>query len=314
MLKLKVSATALGKSPCIRNLMWTIRDGYKEEFMPAKMVYGIAVHKFVDVMYKTGNVASAFSAAKKAFDLPKLDDRKSLHLSDQKHMITTCANLWNDFIQSDYNFEVVVIDGVPLTEQTFSMDSFYEDEFVSIDIQGTLDKIGKFKGGCYAIGDWKTTSAWDTKSYFTRYDLARQLFIYRLAMLHASKTNPESTLGRIGKSNMGCFIDAIFLKPDANDNKVIRSDVDYKTATDMQRFEAELKFQCKLISYRLQRAATEHPDYLPKEGIVNGTCESKWGLCSFWNVCVADDAVAKVLLSRDFIQKPFNPLDYNELG
>lgn len=307
-LKIKLSSTALGKSACSLNLWRTVVEGYRPPLMSAKVVYGIAVHKFIDTMYKTGDIGLAFTKAKKAFDLPKVDDRKAPHISDQKHLITTCANLWSGFMQDDSTFDVLQIDGVPLTEQTFSIKSFYEDDIISVDLEGTLDKIGQFKGGCFAVGDWKTTSSWSSAAYFERYELSRQLRLYRLACIHASRVAPDSTLGRIGKTKMGCFIDAIFIKPNANENEVKRSEIYQYSNDDMIAFELSLKRKCAELSDKI--ACNVH---LFKEGILNGSCEGKWGLCQFWNVCQAPANVAALLLERDFVKVVFNPMDYNSL-
>ena len=51
----------------------------------------------------------------------------------------------------------------------------------------------------------------------------------------------------------------------------------------------------------------------PKEGLINGSCEGKWGLCNFWGVCNSQsDEIASVLLARDFIKKEYDPLRHND--
>ena len=297
----------MGKATCSLNLYRTVIEGYKEPAMAARIIYGIAVHKFVDTMYKTGEVVQAVVAAKKAFSLPKIDDKKSLHLSDENHMITTCMNLWTGFIQDDSTFELIQVDGKPLTEQTFSF-LFYEDDRIECWLEGTLDKIGQFKGGCFAIGDWKTTSSWDNRGYFYQYEMSRQLRFYRLALLLASRKYPDTTLGRIGKTRCGTFIDAIFIKPDRNAMEVKRSDVFQYDAFEMEAFEKSMYRFCERLSLRIKDLS-----YLDKEGLLNGACEGKWGKCSFWNVCKSPDNIAAILLDRDFVKRTWNPLDYNEL-
>jgi hypothetical protein len=60
--------------------------------------------------------------------------------------------------------------------------------------------------------------------------------------------------------------------------------------------------------------AFEFPDALTQDGIITGACEKGYGkLCMFFNVCGCHDKnVAKILLDRDFLKKPFNPLNYSE--
>jgi hypothetical protein len=335
-LEVNISGTALGTSACILNFHRTVIDGYKEPIQDAKMVYGVAVHKYIDIMFKSGgHIPSARAEAIRVFDVPKNDSNKSLHLSDRNHMLTTCFGVWELYIKKDTDFELIqlmqncwkckgsgqdflnmpvvcpICKGQkqfmqPATEVTFSI-PYYRDDTIVVNLCGTLDRIGKIKNGCYAIPDWKTTSSWDTRSYFKTYELSRQLRIYVIALKLMAVKYPDSILGKIGKTNIGTFIDAIFIKPAANDNKYLRSDVQQYTDEQLAEFQLTLDDQCRRLSSAIKTG------YLPKEGIVNGSCESRWGKCKFWNVCNASkQEVADVLLKRDFIQKPFSPLHYND--
>lgn len=318
-LAVKLSATALGTAGCLLRFERQVIHGYREKASAARLVYGISVHKFVDTMFKTlastGDEGQAFAMAtkkaKNAFALPKIDDNKSIHLSDERHMLNTCFGLWGGWIADDKNFDIIQVEGKPLTEVTFEI-LFYEDEFVIVYIAGTIDKLGQFRGGCYAIGDWKTTSSWDNPSYFKQFDLSRQLRMYRLACIIEAERNPSSILGKIGVTNMGVFIDAIFVKPNANENIIRRSDVFQFRPDDMKEFRLGLELFCIRLSASIQR--TKLGISAHKEGIVNGSCEGKWGKCMFWHVCMNDDKIGKILLDRDFIKQPFEPADYNNLG
>lgn len=303
----RLSSTALGKSACSLNLCRTVIDGYREKFMSARIVYGIAVHKFIDTMYKTGSMGLAVVNAKKAFDLPKTDIEKSLHLSDFRHLQTVAADVWS-YCVLDSTYDVLSIDGKPMTEQTFSF-KIYEDDFIVVYLEGTLDKLGQFKGGCFAIGDWKTTSSWDNVGYFEQFELSRQLRVYRLATILAHRADPDSTLGRIGGMKCGVFIDGVFLKPDPNECKVKRSRVYMISDEEMHKFEVMLHLYCKELSFKVQYNRMEN-----MEGTLNGSCEGKWGKCSFWNVCQAPANVKSVLLSRDFNKVEWKPSDYNNLN
>lgn len=306
-IKIRLSSTALSYSACSLRFMRHVVDGYKEPAMSCNIVYGIAVHKFIDTMSKTGNISEAVVAAKRAFSLPKVDSSKQSHLSDERHMITTCLNLWSGFIQDD-NFEVLSIDGKPTTETTIELSDFYKDDFISVDLCGTMDKLGQFNGGCYAIGDWKITSTWTSKGYFKQYELSRALRFYRLALYLESLSNPDSTLGRLGKQRVGAFIDAVFIKPDPNDNEVLRSDVFQYSEVELIKFKNGLTRWCMGLSDKIRDRV-----HLEKEGVLNGSCQGKWGLCPFWNVCVSPDTAVQQLLDRDFLKVKFDPLNYNDL-
>jgi hypothetical protein len=308
-LVIKLSSTALGKSGCILNFHRTVVDGYKELSKPSRMVYGIAVHKYIDTMFQTNSdFKAAALAAKEVFNnIPKDQDRKSPHLSDQNHMLTTCINLWVNYVMQDSSFNLIMLGDKPATEQTFEI-PYFENEYVKIYLCGTIDKVGQFHGGCYAIGDWKFTSSWDSKAYFTRYELSRQLRFYRLACLLKAETEPDSTLGRVGATRMGTFIDACFLKPDANDNTYARSEVFQFTDIEMFQFRASLDKWILEFSDKVKRNELHI-----KEGILNGSCESRWGLCSFWNVCRSPDHIGELLLKQYFKRQVFDPLNYNDM-
>ena len=305
-LEIKIDSTVLGRSGCILNLHNSCVEGYVVRALGASMVYGIAVHKFVDVMYQTGGMYPiAIKAALELFErLPKTLEFKSEWLCDPLHMRTTCHRLWTTYIEEEKNFEVLFLGNKPATEQTFNF-IYYEDDDLIVRLCGTIDSIGQFKGGCFAIRDWKTTSFWDKKKYMKQYELSRQLRIYTLACKLMTQREPESTLGKIGATKMGAFIDAVLLKKEANEVEFVRSDVHQYSDEELSAFQLTLDDQCRKLSVAIKTG------YIPKEGIVNGSCITPYGLCDFWNVCKSSKNVGEVLLARDFKKREFNPLEYN---
>lgn len=323
---IKLSATALGTSACMLRFHRTLGignviGGYRPHASAARMVYGIAGHKFIDAMYKS-NIGKPFEqysplmailAMKKAFALPKIDDPKSAWWSDPKHIETVCMNIWYEWIAQDKNFEILELNGKPATEVTFEI-KYYEDEYMIVYLCGTLDKLGKFQGGCYAIGDWKFTGSWNNKGYFQQYELARQFRMYRLATFLESEIDPTSVLGRMGSQNMGIFVDAIFLDADPNKTKVVRGDVRQFNQGDIAEFRSTLDKWIKRLSFSVAYMNHSDPVTRPlKEGILNGSCEGKWGKCTFWDVCNSPDHIGAILLKRDFVEVAFEPSDYNGL-
>src|ERR1019366_6279459 len=284
-IEINIDSTVLSAAGCIKQLILktvgTIENGeptggFKERGVPIKMGYGTCVHKFIDVMYKTGgHYPTASKAALEMFNsLALIHSKQASHLSDTKHLLTTCYGVWSH-VESDSEFEVMMFGDKPATEITFSL-PYFEDEFVKINLCGTIDRIGKIRGGCYCIRDWKTTSSgWDKASYFKSYELTRQLRIYTLACKIMSRLHPDSVLGQIGTTSMGAAIDAVFLKPKANDNEIIGSVVYQYKDKDLEAFELTLQEICKRLSYAIKYT------YYPKEGIANGNCEMRHGKCSF---------------------------------
>lgn len=341
-LEIDIDSTALGRAGCIKDFFLTvcgsisyddtlfpiaIEGGYKS-ISSASMMYGVAVHEFIDVMFKTsGDFKVAREEALKKFSLPKvLTNVKQSYLMDERHLLSTCYNLWTGHIEDEPTFDVLsipqecfycagvggpckhcndkgIVEG-PATEVTFRI-KIYEDEFIIINLCGTIDNIGKFKNGCYAIRDWKTTSSW-RNDYLSQYEMSRQLRIYTIACKLMAKSNPDSILGKIGVTKMGAFIDAIFVKTNSNDNEVVRGDVMQFNDNDLDDFMCMLESFCVKLSQHIQA------NYFPKEGILNGACTKMYGKCNFWNVCKNNDMVANVLLKRDFKRVVYNPLSFNE--
>jgi hypothetical protein len=316
-IEINIDSTSLSSAACIKHfILKTVglidngvpTGGFKEHSMGIKLVYGICIHKFIDVMYKTGeNYVEATVACKESFNsFNIIHDRKSAHLSDVKHLLTSAYGVW-DFVKNDSEFDVMMLNDKPATEITFSL-PYFEDEFVKINLCGTIDRIGKIRGGCYCIRDWKTTSSWDNVGYFKSYELSKQLRVYTLACKMMSKLHPDSVLGKIGATNMGAMIDAVFIKSAPNDNVIKSSQIFQFKDKELDEFDAMLKRKCVQISN-----AIEH-NFFPKEGILTGSCELRFGKCMFWNVCAADDSVSNILLNRDFVKHKFDPLKYNEIN
>lgn len=356
---INLDSTSLGASACITNyIRTTVGDpshpelGAYKTTPNAAMIYGVAVHKYTDTMYKTGGyIPEARKQAEKAFFIPKREDPKKPWLGDPKHLLTTCFNLWSTQIEDNKGpFEVMMIPGecywcegkgtkesittekdlvgdsntvsivetvsclrcagtgkaiIPATELTFKI-PFYEDEYILVNLCGTIDRVGKFHGGCFAIKDWKTTSAYDKEDYLSQYDMNRQLRVYTLACKMMAQLHPESTLGKVGATRMGAAIDGVFLKAKPNDNE-------YQTGRVMQFGDVEMnEFKCMLFNFCKKISFHVQTNYYPKEGIMNGTCDGKWNRCWQWNVCKSNESVANVLLNRDFKRVVYDPLHFDK--
>lgn len=342
---INLDATALGHSACIKDLYLTVvgelgddgqsAGGYREKSTSASLVYGVAIHEYLNVCYKTrGDLSRATKAALKSFDVPKAAPGKSKDfLADTKHLTSVGYNIWNDYCLTDSSFSLLELElpcymckgkgaigdtkimcptclGAnsylqPASEVTFSI-KYWEDESIIVNLCGTIDKIGKFHNGCYAIGDWKTTSAWDNNGYFQQYELSRQLRIYLLALRLMSHAHPDSTLGKIGAQQVGCFIDAIFLNAEANKTTVKRSDVFQISPNDLDAFQLTLDDKIQQLVKAIKTG------YIPKEGILNGSCIKPYSKCAYWDICRTNDQVGRILLKQNFRQWSFNPLLYNE--
>lgn len=350
-LLVNIDSTSLGDSSCILKFYRTVigsinndnqsEGGYKS--LPnASMMYGVAVHKFIDTMYRTNaHYPTARVEAERVFNSPK-EPAKEAWLDDPRHLITTCYNIWTNFIEQESGFDVLQItrecwwckgsghikmtpeveasnmfkpmcchcrgEGLveaPATELTFKL-KIYEDDFMIVNLCGTLDRSGKFKGGCFAIRDWKSTRAFRKEEYLSDYELSRQLRIYTLACKLMAERHPDSILGKMGSTQMGACIDGIFIKPKPNDVEFIQGDVMVFKKDDLDGLYGMIIDFCAYLSNSIQKK------HLPKQGILNGTCSGRWGKCAYWHSCKSAEQVSDLLLKRDFSRKIYDPLAFND--
>lgn len=310
-LDINIDASSLSSSGCTLEWYRRVVQGYRSPNVNNDIIYGVAVHKFIDTMFQTGgDMKQARDAAYKAFRIPKYDKPKKLYMSDERHMFCTCLDYWENYVSKESTFDILQLpNGKAATELTFR---FLWRDFGSVRVWlcGTMDKLGKFKRGCYAIGDYKTTSSWDEDNYFKSYEMSCQLRFYIYALKQMAIHYPDSVLGQIGATNVGAYIDALFIKAKVVENKYERSDVFQYKPEEIEEFEGMLINRVERFISVIQSIQNggRRPN---KEGILSGACERKFGKCDFWNVCKNSDPVGDVLLKRDFIIKPYDPLNFN---
>lgn len=330
---IKLNASSLKLTTCMLQWHRVVVDGYKQPANAAALVYGVAVHKFLDCMYKTQRLDMARDAALLEFRKPKYDNRKSPHLSSETHLIPTCFNLWDDYITKDTDYSLVMLQQpcpwcggagfvfvhetcsqckgsktmqLPASEVTFEIE-YYEDEFIKVVLVGTIDGIGKIANGCYAIRDFKTTSSAEQDEYLNDYEMSAQLRFYIFSLKLMGRLHPDSILGQIGNTRIGAFIDGIFLKPKLVSNEYVRSKVFQYSDDELAEFELNLNELIKKISQYIATGLWQQ-----REGIVNGTCKSGYRKCDFWHACRSGNkTIADTLLARDFVQKKYDPLHHN---
>lgn len=304
----RINASSLRNSTCLLRWNRQILQGYYQPRNNAQAVYGIGIHAYLDSMYKTGgHVGISREKALAAFNVPKWPADKQAWLEDENHFFMTCYHLWNEYVSKDSQFDLVKLpDGNPAAEVTFSL-PFFEYGDYQVKLEGTIDKLGKFKGGCYAIGDWKSTAKWDTKTFLADYEMSSQLKFYLLSLKLMARLQPDSVIGQIGATNVGVFVDGIFLKPKVTENTYGRSAVFMHNEQTMDEFEDMLK--AAIIRFLEASSKGE----LPRQGLLNGACGTGNYKCEYYNICKQkDEAVADMLLMRDFKQKTYNPLKHNE--
>lgn len=347
-LVLRVNATSLKQSTCMLSWTNTILHGYYSGVGGGSAIYGVALHKYIDTMFKTGgDMRLAREHMLSSFRVPKVLPYRCEWIGDEGHLTVTAYNLWDNFVSKDQSFEHIQInsrcwycDGEgafeapeehcnvggggfgpqcehcqgtgtrqqPATEVTFSV-KFYEDDFCVIMLEGTQDKIGRIKGGAFCIGDYKSTRDYKVDVFLSDFEMSPQLRFYRLAMMLMAEQYPDSILGQIGATKMGCFIDGIFLSQKIVDVTYKRSAIYIFTDQQMDEFRTLLTLLCRRLSDAARRIHQQVA--LEKEGLLNGSCRGEWGKCSFWKACKAGTAYQQVMDS-DFKKKHYDPLRHNE--
>jgi len=306
---IRLNASSLPYTKCALHWHRVVIQGYKDKIGNPRMIYGVGGHKYIDTMFKTGgDIRQARDAALAAFRMPKHEDRKCKWINDETHFIATCYMYWENYVSKDTSFELVIWpDGKPATEVSFSI-KYYEDEWVIVYLEGTMDKLGKFKQGIFAIGDYKFTTSYDNE-YLADYEISPQLLFYLMSLEVAAEIEPQSIIGQIGLKRPGAFIEGIFLKSKPTDNEYKRSDVfQYKRET-MQFFRSGIDLVIQRLSGLIR-----NDDWNRREGIINGACREQFKKCPFWFTCrVQDEELATMLLNRDFkVVLPYDPLHHQD--
>lgn len=336
---IRINASALKQSACFLNFYYTVIEGYKQPINSVSIEFGSAVHLFLKVMYKSGGrFDEAVLAARTYFETTKMEvDYKKKYL-DTMHLLSVCIKYWT-YLQETDDFQMMMLEekncslcvdgsvdkilqggndiqealcprckGTTVisecaSEVTFS-NLYFEDENYQVFLEGTIDRIGKFKGnGCYGIGDFKTTAAYDKKEYLRLYELSPQLKFYYFNLKLLGERNPDSLIGQITKLPVGCFIDGIFLNG-AEKIEFMRSDIFLFSPDVMDEFTILLNSTIQRLINTLD--ANEIPI---AEGKINGACTTTWGTCKFFNACAAFDERDKMhILKNHFLKEEYQPL------
>jgi len=304
--KILLNSSAIRQQACDRRLYLIVKEGWRNKLNNNDIEFGSAFHKFASTVEEHPNDTGfplGILAAKKYFDeTPMFIKSKKKYLTTQ-HLLKVCTD-WYNGVRGQDEFELLRTDeGKALVEIPFQIPLLSADGY-DVDIVGTIDRVGKFRNGCWAIRDYKTTSSYDAEEYLESYSMSVQLRLYIWAFLQICKTAPEgSPLRNLTIANCGCMIDGIFLNG-ADKFHFKSSRVFYLKQEDMDEFESELrKSALNLINLYKD-------EQLPaRTGIMCGACETKYGKCDFFNACASPDMISfKHVLNKNMHQVEYNPL------
>lgn len=200
---------------------------------------------------------------------------------------------------------------IPFVEQKLVLPYYQSDEF-DLNIVGTVDCLGSI-GQAFVLLDYKTTSAYDSTDFFSKYEISNQMLLYTWVIRQMIKLNPNSELAEIFSQHpaFGCTIMGAFHK---KGNVVFqRGPIMYFPERRMEMFENALYAKLDTI-LRMCKKFIRTPNVNTYEGLVNGTCKMYGAAgCDFVQACLTsrlDDEMA--VLNASFNKSPYNPLTTHE--
>ncbi len=306
---IRINASALKNATCMLRFYRICIEGYKSPVNSNAIEFGSAVHLFLASMAMTGgDLPVSLALARNYFqETPMVIDYQKRYLDDQT-LCNVCVRYWGHLQQTD-SFKILTTEkNEPAVEVTFS-NKFYEDEHFIVLLEGTIDKLGQFDKGAFALGDYKTSAIpWgsDRKQklddYFRGHEMSCQLRFYRFNIELKARLEPSTLLNELTKNTLGCFIEGIFTSKDEVEFR--RSRIYFYTDDDMKEFVNMLTgFVTTVITILKQDTIP------PRHGILNGACAGGWKPCSFINVCNAPDDIAREhVLRNNFIQSEYLPI------
>jgi hypothetical protein len=302
---------------CMRKLYWQVVTGYHGRGINNDIAYGSAIHIFKDSLKKTEDPFKATEEAYKYFKGAMASEyfrvKPNKAWMNLAHLAETCRDYIEKFgvkhekdnFQSlkDSSSETIIV------ERKFQIPLLEEEEFI-IFLCGTIDDIGKFNSGIYAIADEKVTAYWDKDRFFRPFKLSTQLITYAWALRWHIRNIKDSPLFKeLEDKNIGAFINGIFVSKGAP-TEFVRSEIITIDESLLNEYEVKL-FD---LTYKLSTAI--QLKQLPiREGIMNDACFGKFNEpCEFTNACYApDEESAWSLNDRTFDKLEYNPLEHRDL-
>jgi len=304
---IRIDASSLVYSACIRRFYWTVVDGYREDdhgFENTAMHLGSAYHIFAEHFYKDRSEELAMLAGRKYFLSKRFKPGPKQQFIDLPYFMSMCAQ--GALYLSNSPFQPVTVGDQPLVEIKFEI-PVHEDDHCRICLCGTIDKVGKFKNGPYAIGDYKVSNASDPQKYFEQHKLSTQLLTYLWALRWFSREK-EAIAEIWNGGQVGIFIDGVFHHGKIGMVDFLRSDVIYVPEKLIDAYECQLHTVARGLAFAMKHRDKVEP---PPEGIINGSCSSYSSQCKFVGVCGATEPeIGKLCLEQNFVKKEYNPLEF----
>ena len=307
-----LDASAMSQSGCILRLFRTVVEGYRPKLNTNVIEFGSSFHLFRKIFREKSDVglAEGINIAKEYFTTVPMVEVPNKKYLTPVFLMRICIEYAEKYAKD--SFKPIWVDTEkgrePLLELKFAF-PYYVDDEMEILIAGTIDEIGKKKNGIVSLVDAKTTAMWDIKSYFQSFELSPQLRFYKWALFKYAEAYPESFVAQLCSDIIGCQIDGIFYKGADKEVEYKRSDVMlFQDDPKMKEFD-RLVAQKVVQLIEAIKWWKNHNKTPMREGMLNGSCQTKYGLCNFFTSCSAvDETTRNVILDYNFIKKPYNPL------
>lgn len=319
-----VDASCIKSSACGLKLFYDVVDGYTGGHLNNDIHWGSAFHKFRAVYRETNDWFKAAKAGQDTFH------SREIKVKENKKYLTV-GFLNKAFIKYEERLPFYKDKLVPVIDDTgnvliepasrFAFPYIITDD-VEIIVAGTMDEMsfqhadGFDAPAGYRIVDCKTSGSWKIREYLESYKLSTQLMMYRWAIKQYAKLHPGSIWDRIDKSpNVAGLIEGVFHRGEDTEESaavtIARSKPIYFLPWQIEEFEVLLHRVCmNLIEHiRHFRKTGQRP---MREGIINDSCSTKFGPCSYAEVCPSvDEEQRQAKLESLYIKRQYNPLQFS---
>lgn len=305
-----LDASALKESSCIKRLFYNTVIGYRHKLNDNVIEFGVAFHLFRAIIREKGlaGYGEALNVAKEYYT------KTPMYIKYQKDYLTheflwhVCMTYFTKY-QND-PVKPLVIQDHTLIELPFAF-PYYVDDQIEIIMCGTIDEIGKKSNGINCVIDAKTSGLWNTDEYFKSYKLSAQMLFYRWAIKMYATAFPDSWARALDENDLGCMIDGIFYAgEDRNKIQLLRSEVMIFKKKQIEEFAV-------LVQQKVNQLIVVVYDWLRentvplREGMLNGSCQTVYGPCKYFNACSAiDKETEEVVLEQNYKKSFYNPLNF----
>jgi hypothetical protein len=306
--------------------------GYRGELQDQSLAFGSAVHLFIESYLKgeDENIATARATNyyKKTSFLP--DIKRTYQTPEYLtglcnqwlYTYTKPGSVWKKMKLVNKPVAVGEDKQDPMVEMNFAI-PYFESEWCTISLCGTIDSFYQLDNGVYIINDWKTSSDWDHDLFFYKFKLSNQLLTYVFAVKlmaddiggKLAEKNPAALelYNRMvyGQCSLGATVSPIFMKGKDELPILKRSPINFFSFGALLEYQVGLDNLCEKINKLAQKLAE-----LPiREGLFNGACQGDYGkLCPFYAAC-SEDLIGQdmeAFLSGKFIVVDYNPLMFRK--